>query len=50
MSAWRVYLEDVRAHASSSPVAEEGANACLGGVAEKCENLGAGVKVGDLNV
>jgi hypothetical protein len=42
MSARKVYLEDVHAHASSSPVAEEGTNACPGRAAEKHENPGVG--------
>jgi hypothetical protein len=35
-------IEDVRAHVSSRPVAEEGANVRLGGAVEKCENASTG--------
>ena len=40
--AQKVYPEKVRAHASSRPVAEGGANACPGKAAGKHENAGSG--------
>ena len=40
--ARKVYLEKVRTHASSRPVAEEGANARPGKAAGKHENTGSG--------
>jgi hypothetical protein len=44
ISARKVYPEEVRAHASSRPVAEDGANTPPGEAVENRENAGADVR------